>query len=218
MEALVATFNQEKALVGPSPWIMNIQLQASWRFVWSSSAGGCSAGAGVLGTSMCAHRAFLPSHTDAARARGLSHINTLGAVFIGESSAIFLECIKHRNNSDRYRLHDCVRNCHENAGAGIRDCRVRAVNSIWFWINLSKTRPYYRIFLDNQRKWKLLRQCCWLLCRNVWLLLLVMLVAIQMWRGPRPMARQAAARLRLVLQKVPSEDDPKVRNHGEGPY
>ena len=58
------------------------------------------AGAGVLGTSMCAHRAFLPSHTDAARARGLSHINTLGAVFIGESSAIFLECIKHRNNSD----------------------------------------------------------------------------------------------------------------------
>ena len=22
----------------------------------------------------------------------------------------------------------------------------------------------------------------------------------------------------LVLQKVPSEDDPKVRNHGEGPY
>ena len=23
---------------------------------------------------------------------------------------------------------------------------------------------------------------------------------------------------RLVLQKVPSEDDPKVRNHGEGPY
>ena len=24
--------------------------------------------------------------------------------------------------------------------------------------------------------------------------------------------------LTLVLQKVPSEDDPKVRNHGEGPY
>ena len=22
----------------------------------------------------------------------------------------------------------------------------------------------------------------------------------------------------VVLQKVPSEDDPKVRNHGEGPY
>ena len=22
----------------------------------------------------------------------------------------------------------------------------------------------------------------------------------------------------IVLQKVPSEDDPKVRNHGEGPY
>ena len=23
---------------------------------------------------------------------------------------------------------------------------------------------------------------------------------------------------KLVLQKVPSEDDPEVRNHGEGPY
>ena len=30
-------------------------------------------------------------------------------------------------------------------------------------------------------------------------------------------ARSSAGR-RLVLQKVPSEANPKVRNHGEGPY
>ena len=30
--------------------------------------------------------------------------------------------------------------------------------------------------------------------------------------------RQRAGRWVLVLQKVPSEDNPKVRNHGEGPY
>ena len=31
-------------------------------------------------------------------------------------------------------------------------------------------------------------------------------------------SRMTALRLKLVLQKVPSELHPKVRNHGEGPY
>ena len=35
--------------------------------------------------------------------------------------------------------------------------------------------------------------------------------------GVRPL-KQEIERWAVVLQKVPSEDDPKVRNHGEGPY
>ena len=30
--------------------------------------------------------------------------------------------------------------------------------------------------------------------------------------------RRQERELEVVLQKVPSEDDPEVRNHGEGPY
>ena len=36
--------------------------------------------------------------------------------------------------------------------------------------------------------------------------------------APQPANQRRVLQSRVVLQKVPSEDDPKVPNHGEGPY
>ena len=47
-----------------------------------------------------------------------------------------------------------------------------------------------------------------------WAGLCILAVDGWMWSG----VRLAGLASRLVLQKVPSEANPKVRNHGEGPY
>ena len=43
-------------------------------------------------------------------------------------------------------------------------------------------------------------------------------IALLHGAGVRPLVHRRLARPVLVLQKVPSEANPKVRNHGEGPY